>query len=1085
MNSAWKTAIKSVLFYKRAVVYQVLIITLLCGVITGSLLTGYSVRENLKTTASLHLGKTEKLISSGYRYMKPALAERLSADSSLRCAAILQINGYSQLFGSQKGAFNTNIIGITDSFFRFHGYGNIKLKNGEAAVNKRLADYLGIKPGDDIIVRYKAISDIPADAPFAPSGDGTNSVVIKAAAIIGPENAGNFSLLISQVEPFNIFINLTDLFKGDTSAVRINRIIVAGSTSTSSGISELLRSKLEISDIGLKIRPVPAAHQSEIISDRIFIDQTLLGEIERIVPSAEPVLTYMANSLVSAGGKTPYSFISAIPASLFSKEPSGDEIIINDWLASDQNLKQGDKLELSWYEPDSLNKLTVKKSSFKVADIKKMEGIWGDSLLMPEFPGIAGKASCSDWDAGIPVKMKDIRPADEKYWNNYRGAPKAFISYNEGKRLWASNFGPATAIRFTGENTPQHLNSVLSGSINPEKAGIIISDPLKDSIKAAEEGTDFGTLFLSLGFFLIVAAFILLSFAVSSYLNAKSAHVRTFYSLGYTRKSITRLFLKELLLISIAGCVLGSFAGSLVNILITKALNGVWTGAVQTDTLRAYTGFFTVVTGAVLTLLFILLYSIAALRRFVNRIAGKHIVRIAVKDRRRNLIMLIISFVFTIILFAASYSYPTEKLVFSFTGGAVLMVTIILAIRQYAIRKRHSGESHRALYTNPVRAYYSIYPNEIVLPVLFIATGLFSVYITGSNHLAADDNLRRSGGTGGYSYWLETTIPVKDDINMTTGRRNTGLDDSVFINTSFVQMKRFAGSDASCLNLNHVSVPPLLGADVSDFISKDAFSFTSGIKVPGIKSGWQYLNMQPGNNLIYGIADQTVLEWGLKLHTGDTLVIRAESGQKLGIIIAAALQSSVFQGNILIGSKYFSRYFPSVSGSSVFLVDSPVAEKAIIASALTKRLDNYGPDIISNSDRLAAFSKVTNTYLSVFSVFGFLGMITGVAGLGFVLLKNYNNRRKEFALLMATGFSAKHIRRMLLRDQIFILLAGVFTGLVSALAATLPTINAAQKTAFIIPGIMTLLIIATGSLALIISLRRVTGKNLLPALRKE
>ena len=59
------------------------------------------------------------------------------------------------------------------------------------------------------------------------------------------------------------------------------------------------------------------------------------------------------------------------------------------------------------------------------------------------------------------------------------------------------------------------------------------------------------------------------------------------------------------------------------------------------------------------------------------------------------------------------------------------------------------------------------------------------------------------------------------------------------------------------------------------------------------------------HNTIYGIADQTVLEWGLKIKTGDTLVLRAENGQPLNIIIAAGLQSSVFQGNVLIGKEKF------------------------------------------------------------------------------------------------------------------------------------------------------------------------------------
>ena len=110
--------------------------------------------------------------------------------------------------------------------------------------------------------------------------------------------------------------------------------------------------------------------------------------------------------------------------------------------------------------------------------------------------------------------------------------------------------------------------------------------------------------------------------------------------------------------------------------------------------------------------------------------------------------------------------------------------------------------------------------------------------------------------------------------------------------------------------------------------------------------------------------------------------------QKLNIIIAAGLKSSVFQGYVLIGMDNFRKYFPSVPGSSVFLVDGNSKILRIsIAALLNDRLENYGVKVEKTNDRLASFYEVTNTYLSVFGVFGALGMITGIAGLGFVLLQ--------------------------------------------------------------------------------------------------
>ena len=151
------------------------------------------------------------LISSGTRYFSNDLVRKLSDSAGITCTGILEINGYSQNLNSQKGAFNTHIIGIGNDFFVFHGNDTISIKPGEVAVNRKLADYLGISAGDEIIIRFTEIKDIPADAPFAPSESGGKSKVLKVGIILDPANTGNFSLSISQLTPMNIFMNIEDI----------------------------------------------------------------------------------------------------------------------------------------------------------------------------------------------------------------------------------------------------------------------------------------------------------------------------------------------------------------------------------------------------------------------------------------------------------------------------------------------------------------------------------------------------------------------------------------------------------------------------------------------------------------------------------------------------------------------------------------------------------------------------------------------------------------------------------------------------------------------------------------------------------
>ena len=157
MAPTYNIVIKSVRFYKKPVLYQVLIVALLSAVITGSLLTGWSVRASLKKTAAEHLGNTGILISSGNRFFDLSLAERLRDSARINSAGLLEINGFCQNLNTQKSVTNAHIYAVTEDFFRFQGSDTINIGPGEAAVNEKLAASLGLKKGDELIIRFNAI----------------------------------------------------------------------------------------------------------------------------------------------------------------------------------------------------------------------------------------------------------------------------------------------------------------------------------------------------------------------------------------------------------------------------------------------------------------------------------------------------------------------------------------------------------------------------------------------------------------------------------------------------------------------------------------------------------------------------------------------------------------------------------------------------------------------------------------------------------------------------------------------------------------------------------------------------------------
>ena len=1081
--SKFKLVYRSLHFYRKDALYQVIIVSLLTAIITGSLLTGSSVRSSLRKTTLEKIGNTDLVISSGLRYFDASLAERISGQTDDKIVALLEADGFCQNFSDGATALNTKIYGVDSDFFSFHGEDSLIIQPGTAAINKRLALHLGVREGDEIILKFRETDPIPDNAPFVPAGESTRSKVMRISTILTPDETGNFSLGASQIEPMNVFINIRDAGDGDPSEVKSNRLLInklAGNDD--SLLFRLLKKNLKPEDIGLTVRRSGKTGGYELISDRIFIDSSVVEEVTRSIPSADPIITYLANSFSFKDRSVPYSFAAALPSELLGKLKD-DEIIINRWLADDLGAFPDDTLTVTWFDPGQGGELRENSGQFVINRVEPDDSRYSDPSLMPEFPGISGRTSCSSWDAGIPILLDKIREKDEDYWNRYKGTPKAFINYSEGKILWGNNYGPATAIRFSLSVDSSIIINNLSGNLDPAKTGFSIINTRSQNIKSATEGVDFSTLFLSLGMFIILSCIILLTLALTSFFDSRKKQVSTYHALGFTNRTISTLFIAETAILAVAGALIGTFMGYFINVLIINALNSVWSGAVQTDTLDAGFSLTSIAAGFLTTLIIALLILVIKVRKFLCSLSGVKQETVIRHSSEKNLIFLMSAFFSALTFIVFSILLSDQSVLFSFAGGVLIFLGMILLIKQYYIRSTGNAGVFKPDYS---RLFYSAYPLHIITPVIFIAAGIFAVIITGANRqVLSDKMLLRQGGTGGYLLWAESALPVPQNLNSKDGKKEFGLDEPGLNRIEIIQAKRLSGDDASCLNIAHVKSPPVLGINPADFIRRGSFSFASTIKQAEDVNPWNLLNEKMEGNTIYGVADQTVLTWGLKIKTGDTIKYRSENGQLLNIVICGGLKSSLFQGYLLIGQANFDKWFPSVPGSSVFLVDGNMESSDLYRTILQERLSGYGLSVASAGDKLASFFKVTNTYLDVFMVLGAFGIILGAAGLGFILLRNYNRRRQEFALMAAAGFSTGKIRRFLLKDQAIILIWGVLTGTLSAMAATLPSIKSGTDMPWILITVMILIIVLIGLTALFISVRQVRTATLVKGLRSE
>jgi hypothetical protein len=329
------------------------------------------------------------------------------------------------------------------------------------------------------------------------------------------------------------------------------------------------------------------------------------------------------------------------------------------------------------------------------------------------------------------------------------------------------------------------------------------------------------------------------------------------------------------------------------------------------------------------------------------------------------------------------------------------------------------------------------------------------VISTGSNRKDLFANSEDpSGGTGGFLYYAESTVPVLHKLDNPDKRFEFGLSEGY----SFVQFRRSEGDDASCLNLNRIQSPAIISCDPHELEGR--FSFVSTTEILNEAKPWSTLNMELPGGLIPAIADETVIKWGMGKKTGDTISYMNSMGETMNLLLVGGLAPSIFQGKVIISNQNFLENFPSNSGTSVFLVEGNSVERDKILSEVNSGFRDYGMEVSLTATRLAEFNSVTNTYLSIFLALGALGLLLGTLGLGIVLFRSILERKNEIAVKRAVGFSRKLIRKIVIREYYFLLLSGIGIGFLTAIIATLPSILS-PNTDF---SIMTLLIIFEGLL---------------------
>jgi putative ABC transport system permease protein len=1140
-------------------------LAVICGVaaavavLTGALLVGDSVRASLRDLLLLRLGRTSHFVS-GTTFFRERLAAEIQAHGEFSAGGfdavcpLIAIEGAVTHEASGRRGASVQVYGVDERFWRFHGRDASAPQNREAFLSESLARELEAQPGDTLLLRVEKPSAIPTESLHGRKEDTGRTVRLFVREALRASAMGEFSVRPQQSGVRALFVPLKLLQKELEQEEKVNALLVSErdgvglepeAEARTARLRKILKERVTLEDLGLRLRPLEERGQIALENAGGLINDRL-AELARTTAASTglrpiPVISYLANKIRSGPREIPYSIVTAIDEESFeslkrdavqagvAQTKQSSPILLNEWAARDLGVKVGDSVALDYYLWQEGGRLLTGSAEFELAGVLAIEGAASDRDLVPEYPGITGTESLSDWEPPFPVDLSLIRPRDEEYWDTYRTTPKAFIPLAKGQQLWQSRFGRLTSIRLEPAAAGVGLGAALDAysarlkqALEPEQMSLAIYPARAEGLRSARGATDFGEYFLSFSFFLVASALLLAALFFKLGVEQRLREIGILQATGFTARAVLSLFLMEGLLLASLGTIAGLLGALLYGALMMRGLRTWWVGAVGTTMLSLHVSPASLVLGSAGGLLASALCIVWTLRRLsrvstrslltgtLNHVGqggerqpGMDVMIQAGLGRVRSLSLstalfkvsrlgLLFAVLAGLMLFAAQMGWIGQAVGF-FCGGTALMVALLCY--QAAWLRKRSGRlirGHGWLAVSRLGVRNATHrPGRSVLCIALVASAAFIIVSVDAFKRDGSDAVRdRKSGSGGYALLAESLLPLVHDPSTPEGREAlnlwTNTESSVLERVRFTRFRVRPGDDASCLNLYQPRNPRVL-APADDFLPSGRFSFQASLaQTDEEKSNpWLLLNRELADAEVPVIADANSLAYVLHLKVGDPVVLD-KAGAPVKLRVVGALSDSIFQSELLMSERNFLRLFPEQEGYRFFLLDVAPEESSHVAGLLEERLSDYGFDVVGTGERLAEFHRVENTFISTFQMLGGLGLVLGTLGLGAVLLRNVLERRRELALLRAVGYNSRHFSLMVIAENAFLLLSGLITGTLCALISITPVTLArgGQAPTYTLALLLVAVLasgLASSLLATIVALR----SPLLSALRAE
>ncbi|MCD6303921.1 MAG: FtsX-like permease family protein, partial [Planctomycetes bacterium] len=900
------------------------------AVLVGALAVGDSVRWSLRRLALRRLGDVEVALTSRERFFRASpggcggdLAAELAAALDAPAAAVLKVSGTARRPDGTAGANGVAILGVDGRFWALGGTKDplASAGRGAVAVNTHLAAQLGVKVGDEIILRAARPSALPREAPLSSDRDMVAAMRLRVRAVVGDGRFGRFSLRADQLAPYNAFVPLGVLQERLGQVGRADVLLLGrcrdGRPVTVRRAAAALRRCWRLADAGLELRRL-GGRLLELRSRRIFLDSAVSRAALAADRRAMGILTYFADEVRLGDRSSPYCMVSAMGPAAAGGPPGvvppgmGDgEIILNDWLARDIGAARGDTVTLSYRTMGPMRTFQGHRRSFVVRKVVPIAGEADDPNLMPDFPGLADVENCRDWRPGLLVDLDLIRPKDELYWKNHRGTPKAFVTLSAGRAMWANRFGDLTAVRYSlaaaaePGRVARAIEREILARLDPAGIGLYFLPVRRQALAASTPTSDFGGLLLGLSFFLIAAAVLLTALLFVFGVQRRSRQVGLMLALGFRAWYVRAMLMGEGLAVALAGIAAGAFGGLLYTKAVLLGLGSIWRPVSASAPVTYHAEVSTVFIGAGAGLVVALAAMFFALV-LQGRLAARELLAAGPEGRparlpRRRCVAaaLVVSgcclAVAAALVAAAAGGAMRPAGAFFGSGIFLLLGTLGLCYAALAAAVRSGRQRLTGLRRLGFRSA-GLRRGRSLATVALLAFGVFLVASVEVFRLDPNrDAQKKTSGTGGFALYAESSVPILYDLNDPDRRMQLHLAGRLD-HVRVVHVKVHAGDDASCLNLNRAQSPRVLGVRPGDLAGR--FTFVETL-VPAGPDPWKLLARKLPGGEIPAVGDAETLQWALHKAVGETITVRDERGRDVRLRFVGAIAGSIFQGSVI------------------------------------------------------------------------------------------------------------------------------------------------------------------------------------------